>query len=444
MAAWRTLGILVVLLAVTRPVAAQPYPLVETVEAGESFRIRLAMKLAGEMQVLKEDKKEQIHLEATAGHEFPERILTLGSDTLPQKSARHYETAHARITVGKNSSEKSLRPERCLIVAQRYKDQLLCWCPEGSLTRSELEVCSEHFDTLAVTGVLPGKAAIGETWKLPNSVAQALCSYEGLIEQSLTGKLESVTGDVAFLAVTGTASGIDLGALTKSSVTASCKFDLKTHRLTELEWKQKDEREQGPASPATVIETTWKLQRDFLDEMPKELSDYALTKVPEGLEPPPAAAMQLVQRDPKDRYQLTHGREWQIVGQTEEHLIMRLMESGDFVAQVVISPWTHAEAGKHLSADEFKEAMNATPGWDPQEVLDEGERQLEKGYWVYRMSALGQMDGLKVVQSFYLVAGPKGDQAVLAFTLKQALAEKLGTRDLKLVDGIELSGESPK
>src|SRR5208283_3345400 len=294
------------------------------------------------------------------------------------------------------------------------------------------------------TGVLPGKAAIGETWKLPNSVAQALCSYEGLLEQSLTGKLESVTGDVAFLAVTGTASGIDLGALTKSSVTASCKFDLKTHRLTELEWKQKDEREQGPASPATVIETTWKLQRDFLDEMPKELSDYALTKVPEGLEPPPAAAMQLVQRDPKDRYQLTHGREWQIVGQTEEHLIMRLMESGDFVAQVVISPWTHAEAGKHLSADEFKEAMNATPGWDPQEVLDEGERQLEKGYWVYRMSALGQMDGLKVVQSFYLVAGPKGDQAVLAFTLKQALAEKLGTRDLKLVDGIELQGESPK
>jgi hypothetical protein len=48
------------------------------------------------------------------------------------------------------------------------------------------------------------------------------------------------------------------------------------------------------------------------------------------------------------------------------------------------------------------------------------------------------MDGVKVVQCFYLVAGPKGDQAVVAFTLKLTQVNKLGARDMVLVDGLEL------
>jgi hypothetical protein len=44
---------------------------------------------------------------------------------------------------------------------------------------------------------------------------------------------------------------------------------------------------------------------------------------------------------------------------------------------------------------------------------------------------------VKVVQTFYLVAGRKGDQAVVAFTMKQAMAAKLGARDLSLVESID-------
>ena len=51
----------------------------------------------------------------------------------------------------------------------------------GCLTREELDV-TDHFDTLAVTGMLPTKeVAIGETWKLGNVAAQALCHFQGLL-----------------------------------------------------------------------------------------------------------------------------------------------------------------------------------------------------------------------------------------------------------------------
>jgi hypothetical protein len=42
-----------------------------------------------------------------------------------------------------------------------------------------------------------------------------------------------------------------------------------------------------------------------------------------------------------------------------------------------------------------------------------------------------------VVQTSYLIAGPGGEQLVLAFTMTPAQAEKLGARDLALVSGIE-------
>ena len=105
--------------------------------------------------------------------------------------------------------------------------------------------------------MLPGKAvAVGDTWKIPNGVAQAVCLFEGLTGQTLTGKLESVKDDIAVFSINGVSNGIDQGAMVKMTVTAAGKFDLKSKRLTELDWKQNDDREQGPVSPASTVEAT--------------------------------------------------------------------------------------------------------------------------------------------------------------------------------------------
>src|SRR5262249_35022381 len=136
-------------------------------------------------------------------------------------------------------------------------------------------------------------------------------------------------------------------------------------------------------------------------------------------------------------------RDWQTVSQTEEHMVMRLIERGDFVAQVTITPWTRAEKGKHLSADEFRQEMPETPGWEPEQELQTGEVPAQGGRWIYRISTLGQLDGNKVLQNFYLVAGPGGDQVVVAFTLNPKQADRLGTRDLSLAASIDFPEPKP-
>jgi hypothetical protein len=442
MAARRILGTILVVLAVVRTGSAQTYLLNETSQPGNCFRIGLHMSLSGEMRVNREGKGVPLKLEASADHELSERVLNVSSEGAPEKTARVYEKAKAVITVDKEPSERSLRAERRLLVAQRHQDRLVVYSPAGPLTRNELELTSEHFDTLALPGLLPGRPiSLGDTWKVPNPIAQALCNFDGLTEQDLVCKLEEVKDPIARISIKGSATGIDLGALTKLNIEAIYEYDLKAKRMIHLEWKQKDERDQGPANPATSVQTTVALTRTVI-EQPAVLSDVALVSVPEGTELP-LHLTQLEYHDAQNRFDLLYGREWQMVSQGNEHVVMRLLDRGDFVAQVTITPWTMAEKGKHLSPDEFRQAMAETPGWEPENELQAGEVPAEKGRWIYRISALGDLDDTKVMQNFYLVAGPDGQQVVLSFTMAPKQADRLGSRDLSMAANIDFP-DKPK
>ncbi len=424
-----------VLLVTASAVRCQTYLLAEPVQAGDCFHVTLDMKLTGEIRVRKGNEPIKLKLSATGAHEFPERVLAV-ADGLAQKTARVYETAKAVITVDGRASERTLRPERRLVVAQRTKDGLLVYSAGGAFTQDELELAHDHFDTLAAAGLLPGKGvAVGDAWKVPNGVAQALCNYEGLTDQTLTGKLDGVKDDIALFTVNGASNGIDEGAMVKMTVTATGKFDLKTKRLTWLEWKQTDDREQGPVSPASGVEATTTMVRRPIDR-PESLSDVALVSVP--ADAPPNPLVQLECRDAKGRFSFLYNRDWQITSQTDEHVILRLMDKGDFVAQATVTPWTAAEKGQHLTPEAFRDAMNQTPGWAAEKELQAGEAPADEGRYIYRISALGKMDDVEVLQNFYLAAAPSGEQVVVAVTLTPKQAEKLGARDLALIGGIEL------
>jgi hypothetical protein len=438
MAAWRIVGVWFLTLAAVHPVVAQTYSLAETAQAGDCFHIQLEMKLTGEMRVHKDGQVLPLKMEANAHHEFPERILNVTAKGMPEKVARVYEKAQAMTSVDGNRSSETLRVERRLIVAQRHPEQLLVYSPAGPLSRDELALTAEHFDTLALTGLLPAqKVAVGDTWKVANLVVQSLCNFEGLTNQDLVCKLEEVKDKVARVSVKGTATGIDLGALVKLTIDATYQFDLQSQRLTQLEWRQQDDRNQGPVNPASKVEATTKLTRKAIDE-PPVLSNVALVSVPEGFDVP-APLQQIEHKDAKGRFQILYPRDWQTVSQTDEHVVMRLMERGDFVAQVTITPWTAAGKGQHLSAEQFESAMAETPGWEVQQVREAGEINTEGGRWVYRISAQGKLDGIDVVQNFFLVVAPSGEQVVLAFTMTPKQAQRLGARDLALTGAIDFA-----
>src|SRR6516164_1095076 len=116
MFAWQVVAGVGLLLAVATAGQAQSVTLAEPVKAGDCFRLQLDMKLAGEMRIQKEGQVKAIKLEASASHEYPERVLALGAGNSVEKAARVYEVAKAVITVGSDRSERALRPDRRLLV----------------------------------------------------------------------------------------------------------------------------------------------------------------------------------------------------------------------------------------------------------------------------------------------------------------------------------------
>src|SRR5713226_3741480 len=172
----RTLTSLLAVLALAGAVQAQSYTLTEDSLVDSYFKIELDMKLSGTITVRQEratpDPKQKDPYEehtlkqtATARHQFLERILEANKAGLADKSARLYQTAHADFMIDQDKSERSWRAQRRFLIVHRFKDQAFAYCPRGTLTREELEL-TEHFDTLALPGLLPGGAVkVGATWK---------------------------------------------------------------------------------------------------------------------------------------------------------------------------------------------------------------------------------------------------------------------------------------
>jgi len=428
------LGMFAGLLA-SGPVRAQTYSLAETLREGECFRLAAETNLGGTLKVTRDGKPVAVRIAAKNEHAFVERVLV--ADTrVAKKTVRRYLTAVSRATVDGDRVERTLAADHRLIVAQRTGDSLVCYSRDGPLTRTEAEVVSEHFETLHLTGLLPGKeVSLGESWKVDSGIAQSVCLFDGLISHTLTAKLKDVSAGIATIGIEGGAKGIENGALADLTITADVRFDLAKKRIVNVVWKQKDVRDQGPVSPAAEVETTTILKRELFDETPAELGPAVMTRIP--AEEPASNASHLLHRDPRGRFQFLYARDWHIVGQTEHHIVMRLLDRGDFVAQATVTQWQNAGAGKHISPEEFEKLTAGGTGWKMEELLERGDVPTNSGRWVYRVMARGELEGSKVVQNFYVVASPDGDQMILTFTMRSATATRIGTRDLGLVNAIE-------
>ncbi len=417
------------------PALAQSVKLGEDLQPGEYHRYELELTVSGKLKVERDGKPDALLLRAEASHRFAERIEATDARGGAGKVVRYYEKAKSTSVVAGEKSSRELAIDRRLTFAGRTESGTLHYSPLGPLSREELELIAEHFDTMVLAGLLPNKdIKPGETWAIASEATQHACQFEGITKNELAGTLVSLEAGIAKFTIAGSAEGIEAGAATKTSVKASGIFDTKPNRITELTWEQTDDRNQGPASPAAEVTATVTLKRTVLAEEPKELSAAVRDKVPAGKVPPELTLLRYADTDGK--YSFTYPREWVIVGRTNEHLLIRLVEKAEFIAQVTLSSWKKAEAGRHASADEFKQSFAKLPGWEPTETIEDGAVSAPAGHWLYKVAAKGKQDGTEVVQTFYLLAGPNGDQVAVSVLASPEKGGKTGAREGQLLGAI--------
>jgi hypothetical protein len=428
--------LLIALGFVVGPVAAQSVIVAEDGKVGDLFRYDINLSLKGAMKVERNGKPESLPIVAQAAHSFAERTEAI-EPRGTTKTIRHYEMAKSQGESAGERSQRELAADRRLIVAERREKTTLHFSPDGPLAREELELVAEHFDTLALASLLPGKlVALNDTWTLRPDVAQSLCALEGLVKAELVGKITEITAEQVKFTITGNAEGIDNGASVKLSVNANGIFSVATKRLTNLTWVQTDDRAQGAANPASEVQATVTLTRQILPEEPKTLDITARAKMPSD---PKATSLMTMLRhtDSLGRFQFLYPRDWHIVGRTKDHVVLRLLEDGEFVAQATLTCMKKLDVGTQLPVDDFKKLLTAIPGWEPEGVSEDGIIPTDNGRRLFRLTASGKQDGVAVQQTFYHLAGPNGDQVAVTVLAKADRFAKVGSRDLSLVNAVE-------
>jgi hypothetical protein len=221
-------------------------------------------------------------------------------------------------------------------------------------------------------------------------------------------------------------------------VNARLEFDLKAERIVFLEWKETDDRQQGPVSPAMNAELTIVLTRTPIAE-PAELNKFALVLVP--TETPPASLTNILHLDAKKRYELSYGRDWHVVSPDDSaQLVLRQIERGEFIAQATFTVWKKTDADKVMKLDEFAAMVAKTPGWVEEKEIE--RKQIDnpgKGNLaIYRVASSGELSGIRTVQYYYLIVGPRGDQLIVTFSVVPQHVQRLGSRDLEMVREIAI------
>jgi hypothetical protein len=411
--------------------------LAEEIKPGDCFRYDIGLSVTGKMKVDPAGKEDSLRLTAKARHQFVERVEVAAENGVGM-TLRHYGNAAYESVVGADQTRRSLAADRRLIVAQRGVDGTLHYCPDGPLTRDELDLVAEHFDTLCLPGLLPNRdVKPGESWQIADDAVQAACLFHGLVKHDLAGRLLEVKDGSAIFAIEGTAEGVEHGAIVRVGIQARGKFDLTTKHLTALTWEQADERGSGPVNPPLEVKATVTVSRTPLTEEPGELDESTRKKVPaDGKVPPSLLHLRYV--DPAGRLQFDYTRDWFFVVQSQTHLVLRLVTNGEFIAQVTMTEWKKPQPGADFTAAvrEFKEATTKQPGWEAGKLLEEGLVPSPPGRRIYRLAMAGKQDGVPVFQAFHLIAGPNGEHWAATTLARAETAEKIGTRDAELVTAV--------
>lgn len=426
--------ILILILMAFGPNALGQVNLVETPRPGDLARYRVDLAVNGRLLVTQEGKPQEVSLTAKAQHRFTEKIIAVAGG-LPARSVRYFEEATAAATIGSDKDEHKLPADRRLFLAARTADGSFCFSPSGPVTREELDLVAEHFDPHCLPGLLPGKAVnIGDAWAIGNAAAQTAGLFDSLVKNSLAGKFTELKDGVATFTITGTMDGVENGSKVSLTVNSEGKFSVAAGLITELLWRQKDDREVGPVSPSSKVEAIAVVKRERIAEEPKEIAAAPLGE-------PTVQNALLRFADAKGRYRFEYPRNWHITTETDEHLVLRLLDRGEFTAQATITAWRRAEPGEHASVEEFKKAIADSPGWKSERVFDDGEVAVGGGRWLYRLVAEGKMAEQPAVQGFHMLAGPRGHQVAVTFAMKPEKVKALAGRDLSLLKAIEFDSK---
>jgi hypothetical protein len=378
---------------------------------------------------------------------FLERVIRVqpaGSGRI-ERSARLVSQAASAINGEIRPSQAVLRREVSRLIAERTEkdsdEPVTVVSPAGPLSRSELELVQGVGDPLSLADLLPSEpVATGKSWKLGDSAAKAVSSYDVVTANRLAATLESADAKSARVHIKGEVEGSVLGGSGKISCDGFYTFDRRAGWIDRLELNRKESRQAGLVEAGLDVKSTVTVTRREI-EPPTELGDPSIGDLTGPVSP---ERRLLSLSSPDGKAVLLHDRRWHTTWDDARMVVLKRVEGGRVIGQCNLTIGPKVAKGKHQDPAQFRDDIRRALGRRFVEFVGAGEVDGDPtGGFRYKVGVRGREGNVNLLWSYYLLASPEGDQLLATFTLAEDQFEAFGDQDLVMIGSLQWVPSQP-
>ncbi len=245
---------------------------------------------------------------------------------------------------------------------------------------------------------------------------------------------------LARIEIAGHVDGAAAGVATEIELKGHWTFDLDARLVRDLRLTIKEKRAMGHVGPGLDVTSQFGVRYAPIKE-PKLLKEADW----QGITPNTRPGVELLSfRSRIAGYHFHHGRDWHILDERPNILVLRLVQRGELVAQANISPLPPAAEEKRLDLDAFQKEVEKALGENFGEVIAASESRNPAGQRVFRVVVQGEVNSLSIQWNYYLVSDDEGHQLSLVFTFERNLAKRFQHADKVIVDSLRIEPDQTK
>jgi len=417
--------------------------------AGDLTRVTIQIEAGGHTLVRAESDadakqpEQKLPMSVSAKLEYDERCLapfTPGLADGTKLAVRYYDQAEAVIKVDSSGRAPKLADDRRLIVSEASADRPLLYCPDGALTREQLDLIDIVGDSVALDRLLPvGAVAKDDSWTNEAAVMGPLLTLDSVAVCEVKSVLESFNESFAKVRLAGTVQGTADGAATELEVRAVYLFDRRSHRVAKLNLAVRERRSIGGATPG--VDAVAKLQIQVLPlEKSSQLDDSTIAEATAAAR---HANGDLVYESGPLGLRFNHDRHWFVTSERREAVTLRRVDRSDLVAQCTLAALPAKSAGRQTSLEQFQQDITYSLGKSFGELVSSRQWQNTAGLYCYELVARGLVEEVPVEWRYFLLAPASGERVSAAITLEKPMVDRIGKADRELIESLELFPRMP-
>lgn len=372
-----------------------------------------------------------------------------------QAAIRSFIDASATIEVDGDTNAVGIPADARRIHVAREGTAAVPYLADAFLTREERDLLDIPFDPLLLEGLRPASVVTaGDRWKVPADIAAGLLAIDTIEVGTIEARLEDVTDCQARVTLSGVIDGAIDGVPTHLVLEGRCTLpaapDITSddtalrYRLdggvSQVDVTLRERRQASHVAAGFEVEARVAVNRSPHDgDEPAEPDPAAPPAGPPRRRGAGGPGL-LWLRDVGQRFDLVHDARWRAVETAPGTVVMRYVDLGALVAQCSITALPPAGTSAP-TVDEVQRDIRRSLAGQFERFESASATTREDGVTVVRVSSLGTAESLPFRWVHHVLADASGRRASVAFMMEVSMAERFGTADQALVDGLLLVAE---